>query len=147
MASLQEELISMLNSALELEHAARIQYLAHAEQVSGLYAEPVISRLKEIANDELKHEQKFRTLIGDYLGGVPTMRLGEVSKATSMEDIFHINIRQEKHGIDLYQQIYEKIIGNKTQLQYQYQYMEHEIRHIIVDEEEHIAELSRLLGR
>lgn len=27
----KQELIKMLNGALELEHAARIQYLAHAE--------------------------------------------------------------------------------------------------------------------
>jgi bacterioferritin (cytochrome b1) len=55
----------MLNKALELEHAARIQYLAHAELVAGLNAEPIIERLKEIAGDEEKHEQKFRTLIGN----------------------------------------------------------------------------------
>jgi len=29
----------MLDRALELEHAARIQYLAHAEQIQGINAE------------------------------------------------------------------------------------------------------------
>ena len=29
--AIKEELLKMLNHALELEHAARIQYLAHAE--------------------------------------------------------------------------------------------------------------------
>lgn len=67
MANVKEELIKMLNTALELEHAARIQYLTHAELISGLSAEKVIERLKEIASDEEKHENIFRTLISGYL--------------------------------------------------------------------------------
>ncbi len=43
MAGIKEELVSLLNHALELEHAARIQYLAHAELIKGIEAEPVIS--------------------------------------------------------------------------------------------------------
>jgi len=73
----KEELVKMLNEALELEHAARIQYLAHAEQVDGLNSEPIIARLKEIADDEKKHEEMFREMIGSYLDGVPSMNKSE----------------------------------------------------------------------
>ncbi len=47
MPDVKKELIGMLNHALELEYSARIQYLAHAEAINGLGAEPIIERLKE----------------------------------------------------------------------------------------------------
>ncbi|MBD3271282.1 MAG: hypothetical protein GF384_01940, partial [Elusimicrobia bacterium] len=58
MANIKKELIDMLNKALELEHAARIQYLSHAEQITGQYGEGIVARLKEIAADEKEHEEK-----------------------------------------------------------------------------------------
>jgi bacterioferritin (cytochrome b1) len=146
MADIKKELITMLNHALELEHAARIQYLAHAELVSGLGAEAIVERLKEIASDELKHEEKFRNLIGSYLGGEPTMGLAETHRAKDVKKILEVNLKGEKEAIDFYKQIYRKVIESQRDLQYQFETLEHEIRHVIVDEQEHIVELSLLLG-
>ena len=69
----KKELINLLNHGLELEHAAYVQYLSHAEIVVGLVSDPIIARLKEIADDEKEHQKKFRTLIGDFLDSVPSM--------------------------------------------------------------------------
>ncbi len=136
----------MLNRALELEHAARIQYLAHAELVSGINAEDIIERLKEIASDELKHEEKFRNLVGSYLGGEPSMNLAGTHQAKDVKKILEVNLKGEKDAIDFYKQIYQKVMDNKKDLQYQFETLEHEIRHVIVDEQEHVVELSLLLG-
>lgn len=146
MSKLQEELIQMLNQALRLEHAARIQYLAHAEQVKGLNAEPLIARFKEIAGDEEKHEGIFRDLIGNYLGGIPTMELDVTHQAKNIQEILTINLQAEKDAIDFYKQIYQKIIDNKNNLPYTFITLEHQVRHVIKEEEEHVAELSTLLG-
>lgn len=146
MDNLKQELVKMLNKALELEHAARIQYLAHAELVNGLYEGPVISRLKEIAGDEEKHEAKFRNLIGDYLFGEPTMGMAPTHQAKEVKDIFEVNLKAEKEAIDFYKQIYQKVIDNKKSLPYVFEALEHDIRHVIQDEQEHVAELCRLLG-
>lgn len=146
MANLKEEIIKLLNRALELEHAARIQYLAHAELIKGIYSEPVVSRLKEIASDEQKHEEKFRALIGEYLGGEPSMGLAETHRAGEEKKILEVNLKGEKDAIDFYKEIYKKVLDNKTGLQYEYETLEHEIRHVIIDEQEHVAELSQLLG-
>ena len=144
---IKEELVKMLNRALELEHAARIQYLAHAELVTGPGAEMVINRLKEIASDEKEHEEKFRKLIGAYLGGQPTMDLNERHKAQDRKEILGVNLQDEKTAIDFYKQIYQKVIENKDELQYEFETLEHEIRHVIIDEQEHVTELSLLLGK
>jgi len=146
MADVRKELIGMLNHALELEYSARIQYLAHAEAIKGLGAEPIIERLKEIAGDEFKHEELFRQLIAAYLGGEPTMSLAETFKAKDTKKILEVNLKGEKDAVDFYKQIYQKVIDNKKSLQYQFETLEHQIRHVILDEQEHITELSLLLG-
>ncbi len=147
MANIRKELVKLLNQALELEHAARIQYLAHAELIKGLNAEAIIERLKEIASDEEKHEGKFRNLIGNYLDSEPTMGISETHKAKGAEDIIELNLKNEKEAIDFYKQIYREVMDNKNDLQYEFETFEHEIRHIIIDEQEHIAELSLLLEK
>ncbi|MGA2914441.1 MAG: ferritin-like domain-containing protein [Sedimentisphaerales bacterium] len=146
MGDINKELVCMLNKALELEHAARIQYLAHAELIKGINAEKIIERLKEIASDELKHEGMFRELIGGYLNGEPSMGLAETHKANEVNQILQVNLKGEKDAIDFYKQIYHKVLDNKDKLQYTFEALEHSIRHVIIDEEEHVSELCLLLG-
>ena len=142
----KEELIKMLNQALELEHQAMIQYLSHAELVDGLNAEPIITRLKEIADDERKHAELFRELIGGYLGGVPSMGIAEAHPAKTLKEILEANLADEKHAVDFYTEILDKVKAMKDELKYEYFQLEHVIRHIIQDEQEHISELKVLMG-
>ena len=144
--AIKEELLKMLNHALELEHAARIQYLAHAELIKGETSEKLIERLKEIAGDEEKHEGIFRELIGSYLSGEPVMTLAPTHRAQGTKPILEINLKGEKEAIDFYKQIYQKVTDNKKELQYEFETLEHQIRHVIIDEQEHVTELSLLLG-
>lgn len=143
----KEELVRMLNMALELEHAARIQYLAHAELVTGINAEPVIARLREIAEDERKHEDMFREMISSYLDGVPSMVMAETYPAKTVDEILEVNIKDEMHAVDVYTGIYERIREMRDELKYEYWQLEHKLRHIIMDEQEHIAELRLLKGK
>ena len=142
----KEKILEMLNKALELEHAARIQYLRHAELVDGLNAEPVIARLKEIAGDEEKHEGVFKKLIGDYLGGVPSMGIAKTYPATTIQEILEVNLKGEKEAVDFYLTILDEIRNTRADLKYEYHTLEHGVRHVIQDEQEHIAELKILLG-
>lgn len=146
MADIKDELIIMLNQALRLEHAARIQYLVHAELVKGVNAEPIIARLKELADDEAKHEETFRKLIASYLGGEPVMELGPTHKANTTETILKTNLQDEQSALDFYKQIYAKIVANKDILSRCFETLEHEVRHVIIEEQEHVTELSTLLG-
>lgn len=142
----KEELIEMLNTALGMEHAARIQYLSHAEIVDGINAEAIIARLKELAGDEKSHEDTFREMIGAYLGGVPTMDIGKTKAAKTIEDILEVNLAAEKHAVDFYLEVYKKIIGMKDELKYEFYQLEHSMRHVIQDEQEHISEIKLIMG-
>jgi len=140
----KEAILKMLNHALELEHAAFIQYLSHAEIVDGENAELIINRLKEIAEDEKKHQEQFRKLIG-ILGGVPSMNIAETHSAKTLKEILEQNLKDEKLAVDTYRKILEELKKEKGQGYYDY-ILEHEIRHILMDEQEHITELELLLG-
>lgn len=142
----KEKIIEMLNRALELEHAARIQYLSHAELVDGLNAEPIIARLRELAGDEGKHEETFRTLIGDFLGGVPSTKIAKTYPAKTIKEILEINLKNEREAVDIYAAILESLKNEKENLKYEYLTIEHEVRHVLMEEQEHIAELKILLG-
>jgi len=143
----KEAIIKLLNQALELEHAAHIQYLAHAEVIDGLYAEPIIERLREIASDELKHGAAFRDLIGDILGGNPSMVVAKVYPGKDVRQILEQNLKNEKEAIDIYNKILEAINNDKKNLAYEFWKLEHDIRHVIIDEQEHASELKLLLAK
>ena len=143
----KEELAKLFNQALELEQAARIQYLSHAEIVDGLEAEPVIARLKEIAGDEQKHEAMFRELLGSYLGAVPSMKLAETYTADSVREILEVNLTGEKHAVDVYLGILKKLAEMRDEFKYEYFQLEHALRHVIAEEQEHISEIKLLLGQ
>ena len=139
----KEKIIELLNHGLELEHAAFVQYLSHAEIVDGISAEPIIARLKEIANDEKGHQEKFRTLIGD-LGGVPSMNFTPRHPATTIKQILEVNLEDEKTAVDTYRNILEELKKEKGGGYYDH-LLEHDIRHILMEEQEHITELELLL--
>jgi len=145
MENIKNQLIKMLNQALELEHAAMIQYLAHAELIKGLNSEKIIERLKEIASDEAKHADSFRNLIGNYLEAEPSMGIASTHKANGTARILEVNLKDEKEAIDFYKKIYKKIFEGKDALPYIFESLEHAVRHIIIEEQEHVTELSVLL--
>ena len=140
----KDKIIELLNHALELEHGAYNQYLSHAEIVDGINAEPIIARLKEIAGDEKGHQEKFRTLIG-ALGGTPTMDIAPTHPAKTIKQILEINLKDEKIAVDTYRKILEELKKEKGKGYYDH-LLEHEIRHVLMEEQEHISELELLLG-
>lgn len=146
MKDINHELIDMLNEALKLEYQAQIQYLTHAELVQGLYAEPIIARFRELAGDEAKHAEKFRTLIADYLDGEPCMAMAPAHPANEVTAMLNINLHDEQTAVDFYKTIYKKIVTHKEDLPYAYERLEHDVRHIIMEELEHMVELKILLG-
>ncbi|HIH21983.1 MAG TPA: hypothetical protein HA222_04990 [Candidatus Diapherotrites archaeon] len=141
-----KKIVEMIQAALTTEHQANIQYLSHAEIVDGFDSEPIIAKLKEIADDEKGHQAKLRELLGDYLGEVPTMEIAKTKKAGSVKEILETNLVDEKQAVKDYTAVMEQLKAEKAELPYAFLTAEHTIRHIIMDECEHIAELKKLLA-
>jgi bacterioferritin (cytochrome b1) len=141
----KEKLIALLNKGLELEHAARAQYLSHAKVVKGVNADSIAARLVEIAGDEQKHEGMFRDCI-DMLGGVPSIKMSVGHPAEGVAEILKVNLKDERDAIDFYRNIMAELISTKPELKYEFEYVEHKLRHVIMEEEEHTSELLTLIG-
>jgi bacterioferritin (cytochrome b1) len=141
----KEKLVELLNKGLELEHQAETQYLSHATLLVGESADSIIERLKEIAGDEHKHAEMFRDCI-EILDGTPVIKMAEGHPATGTPQILKVNLKDERFAVDFYRTIVEELQKSKAELKYEYEFIEHKLRHIIIDEEEHALELRTLLG-
>lgn len=134
------QLIDGLNRILEQEHACAIRYNTHAAMVKGPYAEAVAARLREIADDEIRHAEMLRERIV-ALGGEPSMRVSieDLKHAYTLEEMLKINIDEEKHAIGQYLELFKNISPNNAIL---YQI----IQELIRDEQEHLEELENLMN-
>lgn len=74
------------------------------------------------------------------------MGMAETHPAKTIREILEVNLRDERHAVDVYLGIMEKIKEMKEELRYEFYQLEHNIRHIIMDEQEHISELKLLIG-
>ena len=140
-----KELIALLNEALKMEHAAAVQYYTHAELVRGPIAEPIIRRLMDTADDERKHAEKLRSLLSDYLLTEPTMDFAPARKAADLADILKTNIETEREAVAIYRKIKDAVFEAKKELPDAYDVLMFDVNEILREEEEHIAELVRLL--
>ena len=75
------------------------------------------------------------------------MGMAETHSAKTVQEILEVNLNDERHAVDIYTEILQKISEMKLELKYEFFQLEHKTRHIIQDEQEHIAELKLLLGR
>ena len=140
----RKDIVTLLNATLQLEHAAAIQYGSHAEQITGLYAEPIISRLQDSAADEVRHQSVLRGLIGDYLYDVPAIKQALAQPGGSVQEIIQTNIASENEAIAFYKAILVKVHASQAAIPEIYETLEHAIRHILMEEQEHLSELYRL---
>lgn len=85
-------------------------------------------------------------MIANYLDGVPSMSIAETHPAKTIEEILNVNIKDEKDAVDFYTSILRKVVEMKEELKYEYFQLEHALRLVIMDEQEHIAELKLLKG-
>ncbi len=137
-----KHLIANLNTLLSKEIASEIRYRTHAALVTGLYAEPIMTRLNEIANDEAAHTEKLRERI-TALGGQPTMHPAQADliPASAVNRILQVNLKDEEKAVEQYQRFLKTLPHEEGTILYE------ELEGIVEDEQEHVEELRRLLGR
>ncbi len=74
------------------------------------------------------------------------MGIAETHPAKTVREILEQNLKDEKEAVDTYRRIYEAIVKERGKGYYDF-LLEHEVRHVIMDEQEHITELELLLGK
>lgn len=133
----KEKVLKELNYALTTEYQAVIQYLTHASIAKGIDSDVVISLLKHIAEEEMKHAEILRERIF-WLGGTPTTDVDKRILAKDINQILKVNTKAEEDAIKMYKGILKMLNHIEDVEVYE------AIEKILEDEIEHWEEFKRL---
>lgn len=135
----REQFIENLNGDLSLEYSAAIQYIQHASTIVGPYW-VTNSELLEHADEEMQHAKTLSNRI-DYLGGIPTMKVGDRKMSNGAEKMLEQDLDAERTAIVRYK---ERIKEAKELEDDGSMKM---LRSILADEEEHELDICTFLGK
>ena len=140
MAIDREKLIDLLNRDLELEYSAGIQYIQHAAVMTGAQYGDVIKELKLHATEEFGHAQVLADQI-DFLGGVPTVKVGEIKTSPENIPMLEQDLAGEEDAIVRYKM---RVKQSEDLQEYA---LAQQLRTILAMEQEHAMDLKQALGK
>ena len=135
-----ETLIQALNHDLELEYSAAIQYINHSAVMSGAQYGSIIKELKVHANEEIQHALALSDQI-DYLGGKPTVEIGEIKVSEDNDEMLKQDLAGEEDAISRYKNRIEQAEELKEFA------LAQQLRNILAVEQEHAMDLGQALGK
>ncbi|MBW8036477.1 MAG: ferritin-like domain-containing protein [Planctomycetes bacterium] len=140
MAITMEKLIELLNIDLSLEYSAGIQYIQHAAVMTGAQYGDIIKELKIHANEEFGHAMVLADQI-DYLGGVPTVDVGQIHISEDNVTMLEQDLAGEKDAIKRYKMRIDQAEELKEIA------LAQQLRLILAVEQEHAMDLMQALGK
>ncbi len=140
MAITQKKLIGLLNMDLELEYSAAIQYINHAAVITGAAYGDIIKELKVHTNEEIQHAVILADQI-DYLGGFPSVKVGEIHTSEDNEKMLNQDLDGEEDAIRRYKIRIEQAEQLKEFA------LAQQLRNILAVEQEHAMDLKQALGK
>lgn len=134
-----ERIVVVLNRLLEAELAGVVRYTHYSFLVFGFGRIPIVSWLREQANESLLHAQQ----IGEWittLGAYPSLFIGPLldSHKHDIAAILEEALGAEAHALALYRDLLEAVDGDSVAL-------EEFARQMIRLEEMHAAEVDKML--
>ncbi len=135
----KEEVLNVLNRALEFELAGVVRYTHYSLMVYGYNRIPIVSWLRAQADESLAHANSIGELVTS-LGGHPSLAIGSLLE-THNHDIGAIlkeSFQNENESLKMYRQLH-KLVENKSVR------LEEFARKMIVAEEEHLSEVDKML--
>ena len=140
MAITKEKLIELLNVDLSLEYSAGIQYIQHAAVMTGAQYGDIIKELKIHANEEFGHAMVLADQI-DYLGGVPTVGVGQIHVSEENVTMLEQDLGGENDAINRYKVRVDQAEELKEIA------LAQQLRLILAVEQEHAMDLMQALGK
>lgn len=134
-----QQLMDMLNDAIARELSVSVSYMWQHVLMTGMHAFAVRGAIKKISITEMKHAEAIAERLV-YLGGKPTTKPTEIRVGEKLDEMIHINVKQEEGAITLYRDIIKKAEGEGDTVTAD---MFHQI---LADEEEHHNTFSALLA-
>jgi len=135
----REELIKLLNEDLSREYQAIVAYVVYSQAIKGAQYMAIAEELEIHAGEELQHALTIASQI-DYLGGMPTATMKPVKLSDKAEDMLRFDLENENDTIRHYR---ERVRQCEALGEYA---VAENIRGILVQEQEHQADLATALG-
>ena len=134
-----KEVCDILNEIMEYELAGVVRYTHSSMMVSGPYRLPIVTFLKEQAEESLLHAQ----LAGEKIAGLdghPSQKIAKIEETNrhTIKDIHEESLEHELFALSLYKKLLN-CVENKSV------YLEEYDRAEIGEEEQHSLELKIML--
>lgn len=133
------KIIEVLNAILEAELAGVVRYTHYALMVYGYNRIPIVKWLRDQATESLGHAN----IAGEHvttLGGHPSLKIGGLIETHkhSIRDIMTESLDHEKTQLGNLFKLLKLVTGKSV-------YLEEYAREMIVEEENHISEVMKML--
>jgi bacterioferritin len=137
----KQKAVEILNRIMELELAGVVRYTHYSLMVYGYNRIPIVSWLKENADESLVHAHKAGELV-TLLGGHPSLKIGPLLETAKHDigDILRESLEHEKAAVASYFELLKVSEGVSVLL-------EEYAREMIVDEELHLDEVNKMLRK
>lgn len=137
----KEAVIESLNKILECELAGVVRYTHYSLMIFGHNRIPIVDWLRKQAKESFDHA----TVAGEHittLGGHPSLKIGPLLETHkhAINDILKESLDHEKIQADNYRSLFELTHGHSI-------YLEEYARQMVCDEEDHIAEVEKMLRK
>ena len=134
-----KEVCDILNEIMEYELAGVVRYTHSSMMVSGPYRLPIVTFLKEQAEESLLHAQ----LAGEKIAGLdghPSQKIAKIEETNrhTIKDILEESLEHELFALSLYKKLLN-CVENKSV------YLEEYARAQIGEEEQHSLELKIMI--
>lgn len=135
----REEMVRLLNEDLAREYQAIIAYVAYSQTLKGAPYTDIAGELETHAAEELSHALKIARQV-DYFGGTPEIRPMPVKISKDAKAMLQFDLQNERVTIQNYRQRIQQAdaMGEFA--------LSEVLRGIIVQEQEHLQDLSDALG-
>ena len=131
------KLIDVLNQAVSLEYTAVVQYNQHSMLLTGPDKEVFEELFTKQAEEALTHAKTWGEKIV-YLGGVPTLEVGEIHQSTDLTEMLEMDLELETKAVETYS-LAREVCGHVPTA-----YL---LEDQIIAEQDDVERLVKLLGR
>ena len=137
----EEKVIAVLNRILENELAGVVRYTHYSLLVFGYGRIPIVSWLREQANEALTHAQQVGEWI-THLGAYPSLKIGPLldSHKFDIGDMLRESLETEAEALVLYRELLDLVKDRSVML-------EEFARQMIYAEELHAGAVDKMLRR
>jgi bacterioferritin len=137
----KDKVVSVLNRLLEMELAGVVRYTHYSLLVFGYGRIPIVSWLREQANESLLHAQTVGEII-THLGEYPSLGIGPLldSHKHDIGAILRESLEAEGAALKLYKELLSLVQDRSVML-------EEFARKMIAAEEQHAGEVDKMLRK